>query len=502
MDEGRADSQPVHGVVTEWYLFCGKSVTAGRGMRITDRVSRRIRGLMRCDANDASIAGIGSTQVPTPAAMPFSAYGSCTGTLGAAVRGGGALRRAVVLTSGAQIVIQSIGLFTGVLVARWLGPDGRGQLAAVVSWAATLTSLGNLGLPVAFTYASAKYPKSRSELIGNGAIIVVAQWLVLGLIGWFLLPRLLVKHGPTIAHLSVDYLWAFVPLNLLTIYANAVQQGSGNYARYNAVRTCVPLAYLALLLVFWVAYGISVQLVVIANILSNLLAMVLAAGFTLRSVNRDRCYYSGPWFNLAGLQQRLRYGLSAQIGTLQPFSGLQLDVLALTVLVPSHDLGLYMAALAGANLVRAQGYALGQVVLPEIAKEGRREDQWRTIRRFMLLAAAGGGVAFIVVLFFAASLLRLVYGAPFEAAAPVLKLLVVAGTVNAVYRVVADGLRGMGKPGVSTVAEIASASAGVITLVVFVPMWGIIGAAMAVTVASLVAIGVAFVVVWWNGSSM
>jgi O-antigen/teichoic acid export membrane protein len=401
------------------------------------------------------------------------------------VRGFRKLKRAIFLTSGAQIAIQLIGLLTGILVARWLGPEGRGELAVVISWASMLTYLGNLGMPVAFAYSAARKPELRHQLWGNGLLVAAVQWLVLGLIGWLLLPKVLASHGPSLVHLTVLYLWVYLPLNLLTLYANAIQQGSGHYARYNAVRLSVPIGYATLLLVFWIAGRINVQSVVLANILSNALTLTLAMALALPPLIRLSHRAAHSWVRLTALRSDLRYGLSAQIGTLQPFSGLQLDVLALTMLSATHDLGLYMAALAGANLLRAQGYALGQVVLPEVAKQENRAEQWRIIHRFMAIAAAGGAAAFIVILFGARPLLRLVYGEAFEPAEQILKLLVAAGAVGAVYRILADGLRGMGRPGVSTLAELTGLGVGVIGLSVGIPFWGTQGAAMAVLAASI-----------------
>jgi O-antigen/teichoic acid export membrane protein len=381
-------------------------------------------------------------------------------------------------------------LLTGVLVARLLGPDGRGQLAVVISWASMLAYLGNLGLPTALTYASAKTPELRHQLFGNGLLMAVVQWMILGVIGWLLLPLILAKHGPLLVHLAVLYLWAYLPLNLLTLYTNAIQQGSGQYARYNAVRVSVPIGYALLLLIFWAIQRFNVESVVLANILSNVLTFLLAIALALPPLWKLAHRVSESWIGFANLRGNLRYGLSAQIGTLQPFSGLRLDVLALTILSTTHDLGLYMAALAGANLIKAQGYALGQVVFPEVAKQKRRSEQWRIIRHAMMLAGVGGCVVFVVVLFAAIPLLSLIYGNPFVSAASMLKILVAAGTVGAVYRILADGLRGMGKPGVSTLAEIIGVGVGVLGLAVFIPTQGASGAALSVlaaSVASLVA---------------
>lgn len=405
------------------------------------------------------------------------------------------MRRGIVYTIGGQLGIQAIGLGTGVLIARLLGPDGRGQLAAIITWASMLAYLGNLGLPVAFAYASARYPQERHQLFGNGAVMASAQCLLLALFGWIVLPKILAAHGAEVGHLAVLYLWAYVPFNFVGLYANAIQQGSGQYGSFNAVRLTVPLGYAFVLLLLWAVNSFSVVGVVLANLVGTVLAAILALGLTLPTLRRVASESGIGWLDVKNLRRDLRYGLSAQIGTLQPFSGLRIDVLALTLMTTTHELGLYVAALAGANLIRAQGYALGQVVLPEVAgnKDVRRQKQ--IIWRIAALAAAGAAIAAIVTVLWPQDLLQFVYGSEFVSAATTLEILVLAGAVKAVERVLADGLRGMGRPSVSTKGEIVGLSVGVPALVVCIPLWAGVGAAVAVLGASLASL---FAAAWWG----
>lgn len=406
------------------------------------------------------------------------------------------MRRGIAYTVGAQLGIQAIGLGTGVLIARLLGPDGRGQLAAVIGWASMLAYLGNLGLPVALAYASARYPQERHQLLGNGAIVAVGQWLILAAFGWVVLPTALAGFGAKISYLAVLYLWAYLPLNLITLYTNAIQQGSRLYGGFNAVRLSVPFGYAFVLLLLWATTHLDVTGVVVANLLSNFLAAMLALGLMTPALVRLSRKSDVSWFDGKNLRRDLKYGLTAQIGTLQLFTGLQIDVLALTLMSGSHELGLYMAALAGSNLVRAQGTALGQVVLPEVARHDDIIRQKRIIYRTVSLAIGGSTVAVVTVLFWSKTLLHFVYGAAFVPGALILQILVLAGAVKTVERVVADGLRGMGYPSVSTKAELLSLAVGVPALAVCVPLWAGAGAAAAVLAASLVSLGVVLWGAW------
>ncbi|MCH7579585.1 MAG: hypothetical protein IIB22_05025, partial [Chloroflexi bacterium] len=47
-------------------------------------------------------------------------------------------------------------LVSGPLLARMLGLDGRGYLAALVLWPALIAQLGSMGMPLAVTYFTAQ----------------------------------------------------------------------------------------------------------------------------------------------------------------------------------------------------------------------------------------------------------------------------------------------------------------------------------------------------------
>lgn len=390
-------------------------------------------------------------------------------------------RKSIIVTLVTQVGIQAIGLVTGILVARFLGPEGRGELAAIIVWVSLVAYVGNLGLPVAYTYAAARDPGRIRSLLGNGLVAMLMQWPLLVAVGLLMVYLALSGYALPTRQLAVVYLGLYIPLNLLTLYANRIQQGLGHYVGFNAVRLCLPASYVAALgLLAWMDH-FTVSGVLAANLFSNLVAFLLASSLLLP---HTRAIPGRPWIDLSALKQDLRYGLSAHLGMLQPFTGLQVDVLMLTLLLPPNDLGLYMAALAGAGLIRAQGVALGMVTMPEVAKHGERASQYRKLVRFASLATVLGGTTAGILILLAKPLVNLVYGVAFDGAAGALQILALAALTTSVKNVLADGLRGMGQPLTGTVAEMASLAVGMPALLLLAPLHGASGAAAAVALAS------------------
>lgn len=93
----------------------------------------------------------------------------------------GATARASFFDAGGQIVIFVFSLAAGILLSRFLGPDGRGAYVLATSTAAMLlTDLGNLGLAVA---SQVMVAKDTTRLARLHTLIAVACLAVGGVLG-------------------------------------------------------------------------------------------------------------------------------------------------------------------------------------------------------------------------------------------------------------------------------------------------------------------------------
>src|SRR5437762_3877248 len=75
-------------------------------------------------------------------------------------------------TAGANISIAVLSSVAGILAARLLGPEGRGELAAAIVWAGIIGVLASMGLPQALTYFTAQQPAA----IGQIFVTTLAIW--------------------------------------------------------------------------------------------------------------------------------------------------------------------------------------------------------------------------------------------------------------------------------------------------------------------------------------
>src|SRR5436190_12916725 len=87
------------------------------------------------------------------------------------------------LTLGTTFAILGMGLVSGAFLARLLGVQNRGLLAAVILWPSIVAYLGDLGGPLAYTYLAATQPAKLRFLIGNAFAITLVQAISLSLLG-------------------------------------------------------------------------------------------------------------------------------------------------------------------------------------------------------------------------------------------------------------------------------------------------------------------------------
>lgn len=123
-------------------------------------------------------------------------------------------RRAYAQTFAATVAIRILGVVSGVLAARLLGPEGRGELAVIIFLPMLLEPLGLLELP-----RSVAYEVSRADEV-SAAVIATSFWLAVGLgaIQALLLAELLPLYLPADkSHLLSASRWFMIYLPMVYI---------------------------------------------------------------------------------------------------------------------------------------------------------------------------------------------------------------------------------------------------------------------------------------------
>jgi O-antigen/teichoic acid export membrane protein len=378
----------------------------------------------------------------------------------------------------ACIILVNLG--SGIVAARALGVSGRGELAAVILWPAVLASLAELGFATAFTYLTASRQRGDGDLARLIIPLLAVQCLGLYVVGVAVILLALSGYSPSTRATAIGFLLVYAPLYLAVRYLMALNQGAGRMGVYNLGRLVIPVTNTVTVLVLLAADEVSVPTFAAAYAGSFLVGLVVVFAVSKPGV---RAGALAPHLDRSTTRAAWSVGFRTFLGSLAPIDTLQLDLLLVTSILGATDSGLYYVATSAGALVRAWGTTLGALSLPRVASSTTRQESLAWAELFSRVTVVCSGLVALVALLFARPLLDIVYGDDYTPAATLVRILAVGMLAASLRYVLGDGLRGLGRHSAATRAEVTGWISGGVALALFLPLWGVTGIALAVTVA-------------------
>jgi O-antigen/teichoic acid export membrane protein len=386
----------------------------------------------------------------------------------------------VVQSVAVTAVVMSIGLVSGIVAARSLGVEGRGQLAAVIMWPGFIACIAELGLPTAFTYLSASGGRASGELAHSVVPLVAVQSLLQYVVGVPVIMVALAGYSAGTRVTAIVFLAVYAPLYLLVRYLGALNLGEGRIGVYNLARVLIASVYTAALLILLLLGIVEVGAFAAAYAASWLATLAVLLVWSSRGIRRG---VFRPRGDLGTARSAWSVGYRTFLGSLAPVDSLQLDVLLTTAILGPLDAGLYFVATSAGAVVRTWGTTLGALSLPRVAAAATRQEALAVMSFYVRVTMALSGVFAAALFIFAGPLLRLVYGEQYVPAQTLVRILMAGMLAASLRYVLGDGLRGLGAYSRATHAEILGWVVGGAALVVLLPRWGANGVAAAVSVS-------------------
>jgi len=381
----------------------------------------------------------------------------------------------------ASVAGQGLLVVTGVIVARALGPTDRGYLALLFLLPAVLQQVGTVGLPLATTYFISRDPGEERRIWRLVTTPGLVQALLLTLVQaaalWFLV------HDES----DEVQLAALVSLPVLAgaladMYGKAIVQGQRRYAAFNLLRNATVVLYMVALVGLVAVGNADLVSVSIAWVAAN-----VVAGTVTIAVARRNPMLADEQSGRTTRVDMFRFGLRGWFGSLSPVTAFRLDQAVVGLFLAPEKLGLYVAALAFTNLPTFIARGVAMISLPQVARPGRHGGE---VRSFFVLSMVLTGAVVVVLELTAGWLVPLFFGDDFRAAVPITRILLVSSFFYGARRVLTDAVSGAGRPGLGSLAELSSWIVLVPLLIVFTPLWGLEGVAVALTASSAASLGV------------
>jgi O-antigen/teichoic acid export membrane protein len=390
------------------------------------------------------------------------------------------------------------GLGTGVINARWLGPEGVGIVALAILLRLFAFRIGNLGFGSAFAYFVA-----RRETTGR-AIVMLAIWTSLATsllacavvaLTWKLPRSPWQDIDPTLIHISM----ATIPIYFVRTQLQRVLSGELRIREMNFTELVTNIGYLAFVVVALVILDMGL----VGSIAALLAAECLSLTYVLWRSSRqppeaddtpadgvgERITEGRP--SIAALW---RYGRWNYVLMLSNFVVEELPLLLLKSLSGNAaSVGLMSRAQGLARQPRVIALPIGQVLFPFTAAS---DDDAATQRTNVLCRNS----LLVVSLFVAAltlfirPLLQLLYGEEFLPATEIFYALALGAAVWPTSHFLAIHIAASGAPKHAFVASSIASVAAIALCATLIPAYGAIGAGISATAIYVIRVAVLLVI--------
>ena len=105
-----------------------------------------------------------------------------------------------------NLAILAFGMGSSIQLSRWLGPAGRGDIAAAMLWPVLLAYIVSMGLISAVMYFAAQPGTQLEHLAANAAVVVLAQAAVGISVGYCIMRWVLHSQSPDVVRMARFYL--------------------------------------------------------------------------------------------------------------------------------------------------------------------------------------------------------------------------------------------------------------------------------------------------------
>jgi len=386
----------------------------------------------------------------------------------------------ISFTFGAKIITLFLSLLIGIIIARTLGPSGKGLLAIIAMVGTVVLQLGNLGIGSFNAYAISNKSVEKKDIIGN------SFWLglMIGII--FLLIVLIFAFGSPVFFRNIprSYLLIYLlslPFMFWSTFFYAILTGEQKFRKLNIFTIIAQVINLIGVISLLLIFKLNVFYIVVWYALVNIISALLPMGFVFL---RNGFHFN---FSLKVLKKSLNYGIKICLTGIFAFLILRVDLYMVNFFKGITQAGFYSLASSFGDIFFILPFSIVTVIFPKINAEGKSKKEsiakYSRISLFLVFLIAIGALLFIK------PVIGLLYGQVFlPSARPIIFLL--PGLIAwSVITVLSQYFFSIGYPLKFTICWFFVAVFNIILNFIYIPQYGMVAAALSSTVSYILALG-------------
>lgn len=404
--------------------------------------------------------------------------------------------KSTLVTFSTQVTTVILSIISSIVIARVLGPSGNGAYSLIILLPTLMASFGNLGIDVSNLYFAGKKKYQLYNIASNSLILAFTIGIVLSSV---FLVYLHISNPPFLKEINPQHIFVAtigLPFIILISYFNLILLGENKIYQYNFINLSqAGIRFMLLLFSFFIIkaeLGGAVFAWTGGIIITAIIAVVLVLKLTK----------IGWSLHFLLLKDSVKFGLQGYLGNVISFLNYRLDIFLVSSFMGITFVGYYSVA---ANLAESLWYfpgAVGAMILsrtPRTSVEDANTFTPVVCRNTVFLTL----ILAIFLFSFGKIIINLLFGPSFLPALKPMWILMPGIIALSINKVLSNELTGRGKPIVGAIAGAISLVINIPLNLIFIPRWGIEGAAFASTVSySAAAITVLYVFIKISKNSL
>jgi O-antigen/teichoic acid export membrane protein len=407
------------------------------------------------------------------------------------------LWRSGLHTLGTSLASIPLAIATSIVVARALGPAGKGSYELILATAALLGMVLGFSLSSGVTYVVAR---GNAKL---GALALQLAWFALlaGLLAIAILLALRRTNFAATFLLTEMRDWSIVAISLLLTfteisgYWRAMLIGCQEIIQANWREL---ISRVALFLFMLAAIGVLaasgravsaaalIWIIIAVNILKGPLFLHALRPFFQKSGLAQLGLAENPGWRAtvkaSGLSEVIRFAIPSYLSNLTQFLNYRLDVFFVSFFAGAAAVGLYTLAVTLGQAIWLFSNAAAMVLLPRIASlQAAKIETAAHTARVTRLALWLSAISALLLALVAEFLLTRIYGEAFRGSLAPLMWLLPGVVFFSAANVIASYLAGIGKPRLNFFVSLAGLCVTVTLNLLLIPRFNIVGAAISST---------------------
>jgi O-antigen/teichoic acid export membrane protein len=397
---------------------------------------------------------------------------------------------------GSRVVLVVFGLATGIITARLLGPHDRGIFTVLLLLPMTLVNFAKMGVAQANVYYIRKRGASVSTVASNSLVLSLIVSVLLMVACYFARPWVLDPFTKGAPSTLVVLALTAIPFAMIESYFLSILQAVENFRAYNlqsiykAVFSFVTIAVALLALHGRLWAALMSQIIVIA-----------AANVWLLYQVRQVAPFALRWDRDVG-RGTLEFGLKSYLQTLAAHLHYRIDVYLIAYFLDPSQVAFYSIAVNMTNPILQIPDAIGTVIFPKLAGSSEVDAHARTavtcrhtLFATVLAAAFYAGVG--------SQVLTIFYGSRYAPAIRPMLLMLPGVIMISLYQILTRNFTSRNRQQVNIVAAGIALSVNFTLNLLFIPRFGISGAAVSTAISyTLAALLLLFIFVRESGSGL